>query len=291
MNKIANPLDSASRSRRTVLRGVATVAVAGSAIGALSGCSSSDSSSGSPAVAGSALDAIKKRGKLNILTQLQYKPEAYLDNDGKPAGYHVEVAKLMCKDLGVEPNFINLSSFTSLIPGLQAGKGDAIIVGTTATPERALVVDFARGNSVYTLQILVPTNTNVSRIEDLNASNRTISVLSGSDAYFRAQALFPNAKLVQLDQQPALLAVATGKSDACVVENTTASQFLPSHSNVKVLPGAEDVGLESGSIAVQKGQFEWLQWINTWIAYYIDNRTLPLLWEKIMGVPWNTPGI
>ncbi len=47
---------------------------------------------------------------------LQFKPEMYLDN-GKPAGYDVELLKALAKAMGVKLKIKNLD-FNGLIPGL-----------------------------------------------------------------------------------------------------------------------------------------------------------------------------
>src|SRR5262245_46015305 len=48
----------------------------------------------------SLLDDIQSRGTLRVGMTLQFEPQMYRDKDGEPAGYDVELMKLMAADIG-----------------------------------------------------------------------------------------------------------------------------------------------------------------------------------------------
>lgn len=50
----------------------------------------------------STLDKILASKELRVGMTLQFKPEMYKDDAGKPAGYDVEVLNLLAQDLGVK---------------------------------------------------------------------------------------------------------------------------------------------------------------------------------------------
>ena len=78
---------------------------------------------------------LNKAGTLTVGMNLQFKPEMYLDEAGKPAGYDVDLLNKLAAELGVKLVIKNLD-FNGLIPGLQAKKFDLVSVGLTATDER-----------------------------------------------------------------------------------------------------------------------------------------------------------
>ena len=71
----------------------------------------------SSAIAKSLLDEIKERGKIKIGSTLKYPPQMYRDSNGKPAGYDVELMKMLAKDMKVELEVVDMD-FPGLIPAL-----------------------------------------------------------------------------------------------------------------------------------------------------------------------------
>lgn len=97
------------------------------------------------AVAGdSLLDEIIDRGTIKIGSTLQYPPQMYRDESGEPAGYDVELMKMLANDMHVKLEVVDMD-FPGLIPALLAGKVDMLSVGLVNTPERALSLEFTDG--------------------------------------------------------------------------------------------------------------------------------------------------
>ena len=92
----------------------------------------------------SLLDEIIDRGTIKIGSTLQYPPQMYRDENGDPAGYDVELMKMLANDIGVELEVVDMD-FPGLIPALLAGKVDMLSVGLVNTPERALSLEFTDG--------------------------------------------------------------------------------------------------------------------------------------------------
>ena len=115
---------------------------------------SSSASSAAESSAAAADLGLMTDGKLVVGMNLQFKPQMYLDDAGKPAGYDVDLLNLLAKDLGVKLDIQNLD-FNGLIPGLQSKKFDMVSVGLTATDERKKVIDFSREYVPYTSVLAV----------------------------------------------------------------------------------------------------------------------------------------
>ena len=285
-SRIVNRFGS-SVSRRTLLGGAA-LAIGGAALAACS--TSSNGGETAAATSGtSLLKTIQSRGTLNVTTSLLYPPEFYKDKSGNPAGYDIDVLNLVAKDLNVKLNIIDVPDNAANIANVQSGKADMVSAGLVNTPKRALVMNFTKGYVPYTQILMVTTNGGINSVADLNKAGKKITALQASTAFFRAQLLFPKATVTPLAQDEALLDVATGKADACLVEDYLAKPFIAQHSNVKLMANGQSVATEFGCWGVLAGDFLWWRWLDNWISYNIDNATLPGMYTNTFGLDWVHP--
>lgn len=284
--------DSPSRlsriSRRAVL-GSAALTVAGAALAACSTSGNASGSSNASSSSTSLLKAVQDRGQLNVTTSLLYPPEFYKDKSGQPAGYDIDVLKMVAKDLNVKLNIIDVPDNAANIANVQSGKADLVSAGLVNTPKRALVMNFTKGYVPYTQILMVTANSNYSSISELNQPGKKITALTASTAFFRAQLLFPKATVTPLAQDEALLSVATGKADACLVEDYLAKPFIAQHSNTKLWNNGQGIATEFGCWGVPAGDYLWWRWLDNWISYNIDNATLPGMYTNTFGLNWVHP--
>jgi ABC-type amino acid transport substrate-binding protein len=275
-------------TRRTVL-GSAALTLAGAALAACqTGGSASGTQSGTSTTSNSLLKAVQDRGQLNVTTSLLYPPEFYKDKSGKPAGYDIDVLNMLAKDLNVKLNIIDVPDNAANIANVQSGKADLVSAGLVNTPKRALVLNFTKGYVPYTQILMVPVN-GATSVADLNQSGKKITALTASTAFFRAQLLFPKATVTPLAQDEALLEVATGKADACLVEDYLAKPFIAQHSNVHLMNNGQAVATEFGCWGIPSGDYLWWRYLDNWIAYNIDNAQLPGMYTNTFGLNWVHP--
>ncbi len=285
--KSASSRFSSSVSRRTLLGGAA-LAIGGAALAACNNTSSGGNAQASGSTQ-SLLQTIQSRGQLNVTTSLLYPPEFYKDSSGKPAGYDIDVLNMVAKDLNVKLNIIDVPDNAANIANVQSGKADMVSAGLVNTPKRALVMNFTKGYVPYTQILMVTVSGGINSIADLNKPGKTITALQASTAFFRAQLLFPKATVTPLAQDEALLDVATGKADACLVEDYLAKPFIAQHSNVKLMANGQAVATEFGCWGVLAGDYLWWRWLDNWISYNIDNAQLPGMYTNTFGLNWVHP--
>ena len=222
------------------------------------------------------LDEIIERGELRVGMTLQFEPEMYLDDDGNPAGYDVELLNLLATDLGVELTIEN-QEFDALIPGLLAGQWDMISVGLVPRPPRLLQMYFTDAYVPYE-QVLVAAadSDREPTIEAYNAEGTTITALQGSTAAEQVTTQFPNATLAEFPQQDAaFLEVSSGRADAIVVESYLAERFIQSNPDQLAVVGLDaPLQIEFGSYAIPLGDDKFLTYLNSWLQYYKNNGTL-----------------
>src|SRR3982074_1212467 len=69
-----------------------------------------------------------------LLTEFDYPPFNYAGPDGNPAGFNVELARLICEELKI-PCTIQLRRFDTLLQALAENRADAVIASLAVTPE------------------------------------------------------------------------------------------------------------------------------------------------------------
>jgi octopine/nopaline transport system substrate-binding protein len=80
--------------------------------------------------------------KVVIATEGAFAPYNLVRPDGKLDGFEIELGNDLCARLKLQCEFI-VSDWNSIIPGLQAGKFDAIMSGMSITPKRLEVINFS----------------------------------------------------------------------------------------------------------------------------------------------------
>jgi octopine/nopaline transport system substrate-binding protein len=82
------------------------------------------------------------RSNVRIATEGAYPPWNSTDSSGNLIGFEVDLAKDLCRRMGVECEMV-AQNWDGIIPALQAGKYDAIMAGMSITEERQEVIDFS----------------------------------------------------------------------------------------------------------------------------------------------------
>jgi ABC-type amino acid transport substrate-binding protein len=241
-----------------------------------------DGATANPIVDGNLLDAIKDRGTLRVGMTLQFEPQMYRDANDQPAGYDVELMKMLADDLGVELD-ISDQEFDALIPGLIAGQFDLVSVGLVGRPARLEQLWFTCPYVPYRQVVVVNDEAGITSLDDLNSSDVTITALIGSTAANLVSSRFPDAELVELEQAPAFLEVASGRADAIVVEEYLALPFVAENPGTSVLNPDQPFQQEYGAWALPRGEVMWQEYLNGWLGYYIANGTLDQMYTDIIG--------
>jgi ABC-type amino acid transport substrate-binding protein len=225
-------------------------------------------------------------GTLVVGMDLQFKPEMYLNN-GKPAGYDVDLLKKLAAYAGVKLKIDNIG-FNGLIPGLQTKKFDMVSVGLSPTPAREKVISFSAAYVPYSLIVGIPKadyNT-ITKVSQLNTPNDTISALLGSTDETQAKTSFPKAKIDALaDENSDFSLVATGRANAIVVEDYLLAEYSKANPGKLVQSKIPPLNVQYGSYGVQHGDTALAKYLDKFLCTEDKNGTLAKLYKKDFGTP------
>ncbi|MDY0039237.1 MAG: transporter substrate-binding domain-containing protein [Desulforhabdus sp.] len=215
----------------------------------------------------STVEQVIKRGVLRV-GMSTFVPWAMNDKSGNLVGFEIDVAKRLAQDMGVKAEFVP-TKWAGIIPALLTGKFDIIIGGMGIRPDRNLKVNFSNpydftGQSMVANQKLAP---GLSRLEDFNREDFVISVRLGSTSVGAVKKYLPKAKMVMFDDESqAYQEVINGKAHAMVGSAPTPAFQALKYPDVLYLPFKETFAKEPIGFAVTKGDYDTINYLNSWIA-------------------------
>jgi polar amino acid transport system substrate-binding protein len=119
-----------------------------------------------PAAGGDLLAEIKKRGKLMVATDANYKPQSFKNPDGTFDGFDIDVAKEVAKRLGVEAEFIDVN-FDIITAGGWNNRWDMNAGSMTITPDRKKSLYFSSPYYYTPASFVVHKDSKATSIDDL----------------------------------------------------------------------------------------------------------------------------
>ncbi|WP_423800491.1 ectoine/hydroxyectoine ABC transporter substrate-binding protein EhuB [Neobacillus sp. SAB-20_R2A] len=216
----------------------------------------------------STLEKAKKEGKI-VVGFAGEKPYAYEDENGKLTGEAVEVARAIFKEMGIEKMEGKLTKFSSLIPGLKAGKFDVITAGMYITPDRCKQVDFAEPDYSIgeALAVRKGNPKNIHSYKDIAANPDTkIAVMNGAIEieYLKAAGVKESQMEVVTDIPSNITSLESNRVDAITMTGPTLTAALDTANakNIKVVddftqPSVDGKSVRGyGAAAFKKGDKE-----------------------------------
>ncbi|BDU51358.1 transporter substrate-binding domain-containing protein [Haliovirga abyssi] len=227
----------------------------------------------------SVLEKVLKSGTLKVGLEAGYLPFEFMSKDGKLIGFDVDLAKEMGKELGVKVEFVN-TAWDGIIPSLQLGKYDIITSGMTRTLQRALSVNFTEPYYETGQVIMVRKGeTRFNSYKDLNNPAIKVAVKLGTTSDIVSGKMLKKAKRIPFKTEAdAAMALRTKKVDAMVYDKPFISDYVEKFNDVKMMP--ELFSKEFFGFAIKKGDPDFLNWLNLFIAEIKANGTYEELYNK-----------
>lgn len=193
-------------------------------------------------------------GVLRIGTEGAYAPFNYTNADGTLGGFDVDIANAICADMKVTCE-ITAQDWDGIIPGLKAGKYDAIVAAMSVTPEREQQVSFTEPYFSNTLVFLAKKDSSFdpSNSDDINAHSIAAQRSTISSQWL--EKVYPNADMKLYDTlSNAFLDLGSNRVDAMVSDKLPALEWLGSTSGSQYALKGQEIDINDNfAIAVRPG--------------------------------------
>ena len=167
---------------------------------AICGCEKDEreEKSGTPAVSsaparGGNLERIQAAKVLRIGVKTDAPPFCFLDKDGIPRGFDVDIGYRLARFLGVEPSFVAVPG-PERIERLKQGGVDVVIATLTATRRRAREIDFSLPYFQDQQGLLVKADSALKSYRDL--AGRKVAAIAASTSIENLKVVAPDAVAV-----------------------------------------------------------------------------------------------
>ncbi|HVO67658.1 MAG TPA: transporter substrate-binding domain-containing protein [Syntrophales bacterium] len=219
-----------------------------------------------------------------------YPPYEFIDRDGIPSGYNVDLTRAIADLMGFRVTF-RLGAWKDVRKALETGDVD-ILQGMSYSAGRVKVVDFVRhtvvNHSIFARQG-VPA---VHSLEELEGKEVAFQGRGFIHDYLAEKNLYVKPILTDTPAE-ALRLVASGKYDYAVVANFPAAYIIKELRLTNVVPVAKSVISVDYCYAVKKGNAELLSRFDQGLAILRQTGQYQAIHDKWLGVlepqgiPWD----
>jgi polar amino acid transport system substrate-binding protein len=131
---------------------------------------------------------------IRFLTEVDYPPFNYAGPDGNPAGFNVDLARLLCEEMKVACT-VQMRRFDTLYDTLNENRGDVVIASIAVTDEARRRADFSDPYYRPVARFIALRDAPIADVTPERLEGKRIAVVAGTahEAYLRA--LFTEAEL------------------------------------------------------------------------------------------------
>jgi polar amino acid transport system substrate-binding protein len=131
---------------------------------------------------------------IRFMTENDYPPFNYAGPDGNPAGFNVDLARLICEELKIQCT-MQMRRFDTLFDSLAENRGDAVIASISVTPETRQRVDFSDPYLRTPARFVSRRDKAFEDVRPELLENKKVAVVAGTahEAYLKA--MFTEAEL------------------------------------------------------------------------------------------------
>lgn len=280
-------------SRRLFLTGGAGLAAAIT----LAACGSSSDDAADVAddptfAEGSTMAKLADAGKITIGTKFDQPLFGQAGPDGKPAGFDVEIGKLMAAALGIKADDIEWVETVSANrePFIQNGKVDLVVATYTINDTRKEVVDFAGPYYVAGQALMVTADNEDITGEDSLEGKKVASVEGSTPAQYMTDN-HPEAELSTFDTYSnCVTALLNGQVDAVTTDNVILAGFVAADKDkLKLVGDGATFTEEPYGIGMKKGDDDFRTFLNDTLQAAYDDGSWAKAWEGTAGSVLPTP--
>jgi polar amino acid transport system substrate-binding protein len=131
---------------------------------------------------------------IRFLTEFDYPPFNYAGADGTPAGFNVDLARLICEELKVQCT-IQMRRFDTLLAALGENRADAVIASLAVTPETRQRVEFSDPYYRASARFAARRDAALAEVVPEAVEGKKIAVVGGTAHEEYLKAFFTEAEL------------------------------------------------------------------------------------------------
>ena len=195
---------------------------------------------------------VLSRGYLIVGVKTDSKPFGFIDANGKNAGFDVDIAHYIAKEILHDENkvkFVPVKESERLYM-LNLGEVDFVIATMTITPKRQHFADFSNAYYITGQTLLVRSGSSIRSLADLN--NKNVGVIFGSTAEETIKFLLPTAHVLGYrTYQEAYTALKNGAVLGITSDDALLRPFALNDGSVKLLQ--KRYSRDSYGIAFRRG--------------------------------------
>ena len=212
---------------------------------------------------------------LKMGTNAAFPPYEYKEGEAF-VGIDVEIADAIAKELGTTLEVVDME-FDSIIPAVQKGEVSFGMAGMTVNEERKLEVDFTSSYATGVQVVIVPENSDIATLEDLEGKKIGTQLGTTGDMYSKDDYGEENVTSYGKGAD-AVIALKGGDVDAVIIDNEPAKAFVAENEGLKILE--TEYAVEDYAIAVSKENTELLGKINAALEKLTADGTVDAIISK-----------
>lgn len=222
---------------------------------------------------------------LRIATEGAYAPFNYTNADGTLGGFDVDIANAICVDMKMTCD-ISAQDWDGIIPGLKAGKYDAIVAAMSVTPEREQQVSFTEPYFSNTLVFLAKNDSTFDPSNSSDISSNSIAAQRSTISSQWLETTYPKAEMKLYDTlSNAFLDLGSDRVDAMVSDKLPALEWLGTTSGSNYTLKGDEIDINDHfAIAVRPGD-ELQSKINQSLANIKADGTYDKINQKYFAAP------
>jgi polar amino acid transport system substrate-binding protein len=211
-----------------------------------------------------------------------YPPYEFLDKNGKPAGYNVDLTRAIADVMGmkVEFRFGGWSEMRNALLGGSVG----VLQGISFSEERTRTLSFSPPHTIINHAIFARKDTPpVSSIEELRGKEIVVFRDGIMHDYLTSLGFAPNLVMTETPDD-ALRLLASGKHDYAVLAMLPGMYIIREHKLSNLVPVAKSISTQKYCYAVKKGNEELLARFNEGLAILKKTGQYQEIYDRWLGV-------
>jgi polar amino acid transport system substrate-binding protein len=211
-----------------------------------------------------------------------YPPYEFIDKDGQPSGYNVELTRAIANVMGMRVEF-RLGGWSEMREALQSGRVD-VLQGMSYSEERAAEVDFSLPHTIINHAIFARRDSPmINSLEELEGKSVAVH-RSGIMHDYLVQNGFRGRLELTDTPADAIRFLAAGKVDFAVVAIVPGMYLIRELKLTSVVPVVRNVAAHRYCYAVDKGNGELLSRFNEGLAILKKTGQYQVIYNKWLGV-------